>query len=159
MRHSTTSKTPITLMFGLPIKDIIQPEVLASINEQDVDDVEDEELIAIREKAPADSLNFSNLPSLLPEDFESDDDVVDIDLSIVEEYNTIRNEARISTQRAADHMVAINMWREDHIQFQLGTRVLIRPDIDSNAQTRSRSLYEHLNIKVYIVDAILYSTK
>ncbi|KAG0432323.1 Pro-Pol polyprotein [Dictyocoela muelleri] len=32
MRHSTTSKTSFTLMFGLPINDIIQPEVLASIN-------------------------------------------------------------------------------------------------------------------------------
>ncbi|KAG0435577.1 hypothetical protein DMUE_4664 [Dictyocoela muelleri] len=71
----------------------------------------------------------------------------------------MRNEARLSTQRALDRMVVRSMWRSDYLQFQLCSRVLIRPDVDNNEQTRRRGLYEHLNTKVYIVDSILQFNK
>ncbi|KAF9763744.1 hypothetical protein NGRA_1070, partial [Nosema granulosis] len=69
--------------------------------------------------------------------------------------SNLRDSARESTQRAADRRVARSMWRNDYIDFQLGSRVLIRPDIDSNQQTRSMPLFEHLNTKVYIVSEIV----
>ncbi|KAF9762360.1 hypothetical protein NGRA_2078 [Nosema granulosis] len=107
MRHSPTSTTPFILMFALPINDIIQPDVVASVNEQDNEDVEDEALIDIREEAPVDSLNFNNLPTLLPEDFEADDDIVDIDLSIVKNITPLETK-----QESQPKKLLIAWWLE-----------------------------------------------
>lgn len=56
-------------------------------------------------------------------------------------------------------MVPRSMQRNDNIEFNLGSRVLIRPYIDSNDQTRVSSLYEHLNTKVYLVCTIINFNK
>ncbi|KAG0437755.1 hypothetical protein DMUE_3502 [Dictyocoela muelleri] len=157
MRDSTTGKTPIILLFGLPINEIIQEDLVTALNDQQIGNMAVELLLDTREESPSDTLNPRNLIFLLPEEFE--EGFEEINPAISEEYTRMRNETKLYTQRATDRMVVRSMWRNNYLQFQHGSSVLIRPGVDKNEPTKRRGLYEHLNTKVYIVDSILKLNK
>ncbi len=96
-----------------------------------------------------------NLPSLIPEDSADNSNINFVGIFQRPEYLRTRNDARESTQNSANRMIARSMWRNDHLEFPLGSRVLIRPSIDANEQTRVRSLYDHLDRRVYVVIEVL----
>ena len=52
-------------------------------------------------------------------------------------------------------MVKRSMCRGDIIDIFIGSRVMIKPDLDSNNNTGRKALYEHLNTTVYFVVEIL----
>lgn len=60
-----------------------------------------------------------------------------------------------SEQIAEENILAISMWRNDYVEFQIDPRVLIRPDINTNKHTRTMSLFTHLEHEVYTVVDIL----
>lgn len=157
LRHSTTSKTPFVLMFGPPIRQLMEENLIESLLNDEVNECEeeiDDDEILRDDILPLDLLNANQLPSLLPEDM-----VNTPSFHHRTDYINIRNDARDATQYAANRMIARSMWRNDFLEFNVGTRVLIRPDTDNNEQTRVRSLYEHLNRKVYRVTEILQHNK
>ncbi|KAF9760690.1 hypothetical protein NGRA_3050, partial [Nosema granulosis] len=98
---------------------------------------------------PVDELNPLNLNSLIPENLA--DELEETNVSQEQTLADIRESARDSIQRAANWMIARSMWRNDFVPFQIGSRVLIRPVIDQNETTRARSLYEHIDTRVYVV--------
>ncbi|KAF9764075.1 hypothetical protein NGRA_0854 [Nosema granulosis] len=70
--------------------------------------------------SPVDVLNSRNLASTISEE------VVEDNVFIKNDYIKSRDEARISTQRSADRLVARSICRNDYLEFQLGSRVSIR---------------------------------
>ncbi|KAF9760553.1 hypothetical protein NGRA_3137 [Nosema granulosis] len=133
----------------------MQEDQIESVLLHDVSE-EPDIVVDIVEELPVDVLNPRNLTSMIPEELE---EVVEDNDFMSNDYIRTRDEARISIQRSADRMVARSMWRNDYLEFQLGSRVVIRPDTDKNAQTRRMNLYEHLDTTVYKVTEILQFNK
>lgn len=44
----------------------------------------------------------------------------------------MRDDARRATETAVNRMVSRSTWRNDYLEFKIGTRVQIRPDTDAN---------------------------
>lgn len=160
MRHSTTANTPFICMFGPPIRELMQEDLINSIIDSEISNNEDTEEVS-NEGLPMDNLHPDNINAFVPEEIEPEgenQENASVD-RLINSSTDIRDAARVATQRAADRMVARSMWRNDYVEFQIGARVLVRPDIDSNQQTRSMPLFEHLDTKVYIVAEILQFNK
>ncbi|KAF9763697.1 Retrovirus-related Pol polyprotein from transposon [Nosema granulosis] len=129
MRHSTTGNTPLTLFYGPPIRQIMQDDVIETIieNVSQVEVVETENEVSETDDIPVDELNPLNLNSLIPENLA--DELEETNVSQEQTVADIRESARDSAQRAANRMIDRSMWRNDFVPFQIGSRVLIRPEL------------------------------
>lgn len=156
MRHSTTGNSPFTLMHGLPIRQLMSENVLESVlyhHAIDDADIGDEQGISERDETIlTDNLDLNNI-----EPVYSEESIEDTDNNIDRQETTalVRESARRATRTAVDRMVRRSTWRNDFLEFTVGTRVLIRPDLDANESTRIRALYEHLSTDIYIVIEII----
>lgn len=117
-----------------------------------IDIIDDEATMDNDHSELIECLNLDNLGSEVPE-YSNQMNNIDNDQQNTD--NMLLEDARRSTNTAVERMIPRSMWRNDYIEFELGCRVLIRPDTDANERTRVRPLYEHLDTTVYIVEEIL----
>ncbi|KAG0437353.1 hypothetical protein DMUE_3743 [Dictyocoela muelleri] len=120
MRHSTTANTPFILMLGLPIRELMQEDLINSIVNNEM--TEEEYIQEVTDDVvPVDILNPGNLDDFLREEIENEayyqEDVSNI--QHITNSTDLRDAARVATQRAADRMVARSMWRNDYVEFQI----------------------------------------
>lgn len=66
----------------------------------------------------------------------------------------MNRQAGKNIDKAAEKMVAKRRWKNDFLEFDLGTKVLLRTDIDTNPKTRARPLNDNINHRIYVIDAI-----
>lgn len=60
---------------------------------------------------------------------------------------------------AANRMIERSMWRSVHLDFNDGNRVIIRPKLLNNINTRRLPLYVQLNMYKYVVIDVLQFDK
>ncbi|WUR03439.1 reverse transcriptase [Vairimorpha necatrix] len=153
LRHSTTRQTPFLLMFGRPIREIMDESritgILDSINSENHEQESEDEERA--EESLSVVLNGNT-----NEEIQQLYALNNTNLFLNEIYH---DADRIHTQTAADRMVQRGMWRNDFLEFKIGDRVLIRPYLDNNVNTRRHSLYEHLDAEIYVVTDIIQFNK
>ncbi|KAM0686246.1 hypothetical protein COBT_002532 [Conglomerata obtusa] len=149
MKHSTTGNTPFTLMHGLPIRQVMNGEVFeAVLYHHLLDETDDiEELFQLESNTvnEIDTSNFDDLDHAMNEDSAIDNSLM---LETQESNMMIREDARRSTNTAVERMVKRSIWKNDYMEFKIGNRVQIRPDIDAN-ENQEPDQYSSISILMY----------
>ncbi|XP_029657391.1 KRAB-A domain-containing protein 2-like [Octopus sinensis] len=145
--HSTTRFSPVHLMYGPRIREQMARghtqaliEYIDSINQLDYNEEPRTEQIQ------------QELHGL---DVETNDNEMDRLVVASAAAEDLRDIARRNTNSAAESMRRRSNWRNDILDFPLGTKVVIHTDTDTNTTTRRRPFHEHLDCTEYTVVGIL----